>query len=534
MTSSPRRFRMTVCLLTLGLLCPPAPVSAGASAMKVQNVAQAVAVQTSQASAEPTPPKRDGNRINPCNDTASICTVEERLGTDPSQWLRWAEALIVCGALMMMGLYHLAVFVSRRNNLEAFSLGVYCLLRTANALCSGGSDWSIMLLLPKADRETLFVVGMSCLTLSFPFLQAYFLRLFPHQFPKWGLRALTLGAIACFFSGLFSKFGNAALSALYLYMLLVSLYSTVNLTRAIKARESGAATLLVGYLVVILAGINDVLLAKAVIHSVWLTPIGTLAFISCQSGLLARRFSDAFAAAKRLSGQLERQNAALNAEITERSRLEHKIAEISDEEKRFVSRALHDGLCQELTAARLHCSLLRSTDQQHGHSCELNRLSALLESAVDQAYELSHGLWPARQEIGDLSQALSELANELSTEHGIEIAVCSSESVESADATYNEHIFLIAKEALSNIIKHAQARSVLVSLRRLDSPHEIELTVDDDGTGLDSGKKTPGGLGRKIMAHHAQSINAALSFTNREHGGTRVRLLVPVGRQVSN
>ena len=52
----------------------------------------------------------------------------------------WVELSSVDTALLMMGLYHLVIFFSRKTNLASLALAAYCLLRTVNSLCSKGSD----------------------------------------------------------------------------------------------------------------------------------------------------------------------------------------------------------------------------------------------------------------------------------------------------------------------------------------------------------------------------------------------------------
>ncbi|MBS1186868.1 MAG: integral rane sensor signal transduction histidine kinase [Burkholderiaceae bacterium] len=437
-------------------------------------------------------------------------------------------ALLVCGALFMMFLYHLVIFISRGSHWASLFLAIYCLLRTVNSLFSEGSGWGILFFMPSLDMELAGMIGLLGLTLSFSFLQAFFRQVLPRQFPLVGLYGLIAAGMVCLLFELVYGITGLAVSLLFGYTLLVSVYSIVNLARASFARESGAAVLLLGYLAMVASGINDLLLAKGVIDSIWLTPLGTLTFILCQSGLLAYRFSRSFAAAEQLSAQLERQNSALRQEIAERNRLEQKLNTVSEEERRFMSRALHDGLCQELTAARLRCSLLQSAAPEMRASTELRKLSELLEGAVDQAYELSRGVWPVGMEIADLPRALKELGDKLTAEHGIAVTVEHEMHGFAPSQAQREHVFLIAKEALSNIVKHARARHARISLRHFPDGMgaRLQLLVEDDGIGLRAAAPSKGGLGSKIMAHHADFIGGTLSLLSRPEGGTCVRFVL--------
>jgi signal transduction histidine kinase len=260
-----------------------------------------------------------------------------------------------------------------------------------------------------------------------------------------------------------------------------------------------------------------VLLGEKLVSSVWLTPVGVMVFVLAQSGLLAHRFSQALTSSERLSSRLE-------AEIGHRTRLQRKLDSVVDEERRFVSRALHDGLCQDLTAARLHCALWRSSSG--GGTEAFRKVSELLERAVDQAYELSRGLWPTDQDIADLPGALRDLGATVSAEHGLAVTVRCEAGAADFSESEREHIFQIAKEALTNVVKHAEACHASVELRS-EGDGDPLLVVEDDGVGLAAGAPGKGGLGRRIMSHHAQAVGGVLALSSRPEGGTRIELSVP-------
>lgn len=103
-------------------------------------------------------------------------------------------------------------------------------------------------------------------------------------------------------------------------------------------------------------------------------------FIMSQAFALSLRFSRAFASVERLSVELENKNTALEDEIAERAKLEREIVTVSEEERRRLSHHLHDGLCQQLTGARLRCSVLeRKLGPQQTGGDEFAQLTNLLE-----------------------------------------------------------------------------------------------------------------------------------------------------------
>lgn len=441
---------------------------------------------------------------------------------------RWGIAMLVAGALLMMGLYHLAIFIFlRRRNHAAFFLGSYCLLRLCNALYSGGSDWAIWLITPQIGMQTAFMFGMSCLTISSAFLQAFFHLMLPKQFSKSGFYLLVLAGVGCLLFGLYDQYAEFSRSAFYLYALIISIYSVTGLIRASIAHEQGAYILLGGYLLLVMAAVNDILIAKNIIESVWLTPTGTLCFILSQSIVLARRFSQAFSLVEAISGRLEVQNQELQEEMRKRNQLEQKLAVISEEERCAISQTLHDGLCQELTAARLHCSLLQASGLSNPIQAAIRQLAALLEKAVDQAYELSRGLWPIEHEIHDLQQALTELAHKFQVQHQLAISMQYPEIPVQPTKQARAHLFYVAKEALQNVVKHAQAKQVWIRLDYYAERKTWQLSIEDDGIGLQAASPSAGQLGTRIMAHRAQAINGSVTLAERPEGGTQVHFCVP-------
>jgi two-component system nitrate/nitrite sensor histidine kinase NarX len=95
-------------------------------------------------------------------------------------------------------------------------------------------------------------------------------------------------------------------------------------------------------------------------------------------------------------------------------------------------------------------------------------------------------------------------------------------------------VFLIIQEALANIAKHSLARQALLAIRQ--HPQQLEVIVEDDGSGLAAmalvslecatGSQTHLGLG--IMQERAQRLGGSVAVGEREGGGTRVRLTLPI------
>jgi two-component system, NarL family, nitrate/nitrite sensor histidine kinase NarX len=98
-------------------------------------------------------------------------------------------------------------------------------------------------------------------------------------------------------------------------------------------------------------------------------------------------------------------------------------------------------------------------------------------------------------------------------------------------------VFLIIREALANIAKHSLARQAHLAIRLL--PQGIEFVVEDDGSGMaamalvphESASGSQSHFGVEIMQERALRLGGSVELSDRNGGGTRVRLTIPMGSE---
>ena len=120
----------------------------------------------------------------------------------------------------------------------------------------------------------------------------------------------------------------------------------------------------------------------------------------------------------------------ITRDISDRKRLEREILEISEREQRRIGQDLHDGLCQQLTGTALLVRALQQKLAQKAipESKEASQITDLLNEAISQARNLSHGLYPVSPQPRGLSLALQELAASVSAQFRIKCKCrCSEE-----------------------------------------------------------------------------------------------------------
>jgi signal transduction histidine kinase len=220
---------------------------------------------------------------------------------------QWGLALFFVGGLLVMGAYHLVLFWFRRTNRAPLYFGLYCLLWLGNFLASDSSAWAIRLFWPQASMLLLEPLNLICFFLSVPVGYLFFRALYPEEFSTLILRfTAALAAGFVILALLASTLAlTTALPVYYLCSCLLILYCLARLLQARRKGREEATFLLAGFLVLGLAGVNDMLFDLEVIRSVYLIQVGMFAFILFQAFALSRRFSRAFSSVERLSAELE-------------------------------------------------------------------------------------------------------------------------------------------------------------------------------------------------------------------------------------
>jgi len=229
-------------------------------------------------------------------------------------------------------------------------------------------------------------------------------------------------------------------------------------------------------------------------------------------------------------GEAPQAIAAIIRDARERRRIEQEALTAADHEQHRIGMDLHDVLGQTLTGAAMLGATLERRLASRGseEAAQAARLSRLLLEATNQTRELARGLCPVPETPEGLRLALGDLARSVQEVYGIECSVRAAQDALIEDHAVAGQVFFIAREAVNNAAKHAQARAVRMELRRTD--HALELSVEDDGRGFAQDAHDKGGLGFRTMRYRAGVIGAQLSLEINSTGGATVRCRVPLQR----
>ena len=217
-------------------------------------------------------------------------------------------------------------------------------------------------------------------------------------------------------------------------------------------------------------------------------------------------------------------------DITERKRLEKEILEISEREQRRIGRDLHDGLCQHLAGIEMLSQVLaqKLTAKSKDGSVRATEIAKAVREGISQTRLLARGLSPVTLESEGLMSALAELALNTGKLFHVRCRFDCPEVVKFNDHAAATHLFRIAQEAVSNAIKHGQAKNISIQLRE-DAEH-IRLRVSDDGLGFPEKFSGGTGMGLRIMQTRIGMVGGTLTIERQPAGGTGVMFAAPKNR----
>ncbi|WP_449430268.1 ATP-binding protein [Pseudomonas putida] len=195
------------------------------------------------------------------------------------------------------------------------------------------------------------------------------------------------------------------------------------------------------------------------------------------------------------------------------------------DERTTIARELHDSLAQALSYMKLQVSRLQTLIRRGENSENLLAVSDELREGLNNGYrQLRELLTTFRLQIqdGGLEQALEDTALEFAERGDMQVRLQQQPLAFNLGANEQIHVLQIAREALSNCARHAQASEAWVHLRQ--DGEALELLVEDDGVGIQPGFDGRLHHGLNIMQERARSLGGELTLEPREPHGTQVRL----------
>lgn len=220
----------------------------------------------------------------------------------------------------------------------------------------------------------------------------------------------------------------------------------------------------------------------------------------------------------------ERMRDALAAGNAELQALARRLFSLQEDERRAISRDLHDDIGQAITAMKLSAHAAMDDEDPATRREELGEIVALADATVVKLRDISTLLRPPQLDALGLEASIRWQAGRLLRSSDITLDLQLTPLPARPAREVEQACFRIAQECLTNVVRHAHAGQVTVSLHDVDGQW-LELRVQDDGDGFDPAGAA--GLGLVVMRERAQGAGGLLKMHTAPGAGTLVELRLP-------
>jgi signal transduction histidine kinase len=212
--------------------------------------------------------------------------------------------------------------------------------------------------------------------------------------------------------------------------------------------------------------------------------------------------------------------------------LSRQLLSAQEEERKMISRELHDQIAQTLTGINIRLAALKTeaTVNTKGLQKKISSTQRLVEKSVDIVHRFARELRPTVLDDLGLIPALLSFMKSFNKRTGVRTSLTAFAAVERLDTAKRTVLFRIAQEALNNVARHAHASRVEVNIQKL--PDCICMKIKDDGKSFQvhqvlhaKGNKHLGLLG---MRERLEMIGGSFGVESAPGKGTTIQAQIPL------
>ncbi|MFN0105726.1 MAG: sensor histidine kinase [Bryobacteraceae bacterium] len=230
-----------------------------------------------------------------------------------------------------------------------------------------------------------------------------------------------------------------------------------------------------------------------------------------------------------VESKAEEQYRRLEEAEGEMRRLSQLLVRAQEEERKRLSRELHDQVGQMLTALRMEVGHIeRSRFNDGAFAAHTAECKSLIDTIVGTVRDLSMGLRPSMLDDIGLGPALQWLARDYSRRYNCPVNVSLEGDLDTLPEAYRTCTYRVVQEALTNCARHAKATRIDVSVQGAGG--WLLLRIRDDGVGLNPRTNPKTGLGLLGIQERVRELNGTMSVLSEEGGGTSLRVEMPLER----
>jgi signal transduction histidine kinase len=224
----------------------------------------------------------------------------------------------------------------------------------------------------------------------------------------------------------------------------------------------------------------------------------------------------------KLEGEVQRRLTESVHSQASLQELSARLVRAQEEERRALSRELHDEVAQAFSAVLMEAENLLDLDPAPEVRAHLDSIRGVAEKGMNEIRNMALLLRPSMLDDFGLLPALEWQAREIGKRTGLRVRVASEMSSELPEE-HKSCVYRVVQEALNNCAQHAQASAVEVRVRQADG--QILVTVQDDGSGFDPERVR--GLGLLGMEERARHLGGTFQIDSQPGRGTLLRVTLP-------
>jgi signal transduction histidine kinase len=232
---------------------------------------------------------------------------------------------------------------------------------------------------------------------------------------------------------------------------------------------------------------------------------------------------------ERQSSRLLDQSRCLQDQLRHLSR---RVLSVQEEERKRISRELHDVIAQVLTSINLRLAVLKNeaTVNTRGLTRNIAHTQRLVEKSVEIVHRFAYDLRPAVLDHLGLVPALHSFMKSFAKQTGIRVSLKAFAGVNQLDNTRRTALYRVAQEALTNVARHSQASQVEISIQEL--PNAVRMRIKDNGKSFDVGRMWRVSrnlhLGLLGMRERVEMVGGKFTVESAPGQGTTIQAQIPL------
>jgi signal transduction histidine kinase len=203
--------------------------------------------------------------------------------------------------------------------------------------------------------------------------------------------------------------------------------------------------------------------------------------------------------------------------------LSQQLVNTQEEERKNLSRELHDHVAQVLTGLRME--LGRMERMSATVAPVVAECKALVDDMFRTVRNLALGLRPSMLDDFGLQAALAWQARDFMSRYAIDVDLTMDGDFDALPDKHRTCVYRVVQEAMTNCVRHAEAKRIQIAVSAVG--RELRVRVSDDGRGLDPGQRWKG-LGLRGIDERVKELQGTMVISRETAGGTTMLVSIPV------